>query len=129
MLLFCIPMQLIHFDCVNGFLNSIKEIIWQTEAIYCCPLIEVPYLHPPPPQKSAAFWCSEVFVHQLYNEIIILLQASITVKMVIIICSSSGMLQISSLDQFHCVPWMFVLCTDQDNSKHTNYALMFYQDS
>ena len=21
-----------HFDCVNGFLNSIKEIIWQTEA-------------------------------------------------------------------------------------------------
>ena len=36
-LLFCIPIQLIHFDCVNGFLNSIKEIIWQTEAIYCCP--------------------------------------------------------------------------------------------
>ena len=32
-------MQLIHFDCVNGFLNSIKEIIWQTEATYCCPLI------------------------------------------------------------------------------------------
>ena len=31
-------MQLIHFDCVNGFLNSIKEIIWQTEAIYRCPL-------------------------------------------------------------------------------------------
>ena len=27
-----------HFDCVNGFLNSIKEIIWQTEAIYRCPL-------------------------------------------------------------------------------------------
>ena len=40
-LLFCIPMQLIHFDCVNGFLNSIKEIIWQTEAIYRCPLIVV----------------------------------------------------------------------------------------
>ena len=38
-LLFCIPMQLIHFDCVNGFLNSIKEIIWQTEAVYCCLLI------------------------------------------------------------------------------------------
>ena len=37
-LLFCIPIQLIHFDCVNGFLNSIKEIIWQTGAIYCCPL-------------------------------------------------------------------------------------------
>ena len=33
-----IPMQLIHFDCVNGFLNSIKEIIWQTEATYRCPL-------------------------------------------------------------------------------------------
>ena len=32
-------MQLIHFDCVNGFLNSIKEIVWQTEAIYRCPLI------------------------------------------------------------------------------------------
>ena len=28
-----------HFDCVNGFLNSIKEIIWQTEAIYRCPLM------------------------------------------------------------------------------------------
>ena len=41
-LLFCIPMQLIHFDCVNGFLNSIKEMIWQTEVIYHCPLI-VPY--------------------------------------------------------------------------------------
>ena len=27
-----------HFDCVNGFLNSIKEIIWQTEAIYRYPL-------------------------------------------------------------------------------------------
>ena len=27
-----------YFDCVNGFLNSIKEIIWQTEAIYRCPL-------------------------------------------------------------------------------------------
>ena len=27
-----------HFDCVNGFLNSIKEIIWQTEAVYRCPL-------------------------------------------------------------------------------------------
>ena len=27
-----------HFDCVNGCLNSIKEIIWQTEAIYRCPL-------------------------------------------------------------------------------------------
>ena len=27
-----------HFDCVYGFLNSIKEIIWQTEAIYQCPL-------------------------------------------------------------------------------------------
>ena len=37
-LLFCIPIQLMHFDCVNGFLNSIKEIIWQTEAIYRCPL-------------------------------------------------------------------------------------------
>ena len=36
--LFCIPIQLMHFDCVNGFLNSIKEIIWQTEAIYRCPL-------------------------------------------------------------------------------------------
>ena len=36
--LFCIPMQLIHFDCVNGFLNSIKEIIWQTEVINRCPL-------------------------------------------------------------------------------------------
>ena len=31
-------MQLKHFDCVNGFLNPIKEIIWQTEAIYRCPL-------------------------------------------------------------------------------------------
>ena len=40
-LLFCIPIQFIHFDCVNGFLNSIKEIIWQTEAIYCCPLIGI----------------------------------------------------------------------------------------
>ena len=30
-----------HFDFVNGFLNSIKEIIWQTEAIYRCPLIKV----------------------------------------------------------------------------------------
>ena len=28
-----------HFDCVNGFLNSIKEIKWQTEAIYRCALI------------------------------------------------------------------------------------------
>ena len=28
------------FDCVNGFLNSIKEIIWQTEAIYRCPLMD-----------------------------------------------------------------------------------------
>ena len=37
-LLFCIPIQLLHFDCVNGFLNSIKEIIWQIEAIYRCPL-------------------------------------------------------------------------------------------
>ena len=37
-LLFCIPMQLIHFDCVNSFLNSIKEILWQTEATYRCPL-------------------------------------------------------------------------------------------
>ena len=37
-------MQLIHFDCVNGFLNSIKEIIWQTEAIYRCPLVEVVHL-------------------------------------------------------------------------------------
>ena len=37
-LLFCIPMQLIHFHCVNGFLNWIKEIIWQTEAINRCPL-------------------------------------------------------------------------------------------
>ena len=27
-----------HFDCVDGFLNSIKEIIWQTEAIYHYPL-------------------------------------------------------------------------------------------
>ena len=27
-----------HFDCVNGFLNFIKEIILQTEAICCCPL-------------------------------------------------------------------------------------------
>ena len=27
-----------HFDCENGFLNSIKEIIWQTEAKYRCPL-------------------------------------------------------------------------------------------
>ena len=36
--LFCIPIQLMHFDCVNGFLNSIKEIIRQTEAIYRCPL-------------------------------------------------------------------------------------------
>ena len=27
-----------HFDCVNGFLNFIKEIIWQTEVIYRCPL-------------------------------------------------------------------------------------------
>ena len=31
-------MQLVHFDRVNVFLNSIKEIIWQTEAIYRCPL-------------------------------------------------------------------------------------------
>ena len=30
-----------HFDCVNGFLNSIKEIIWQTEAIYHCPLTQL----------------------------------------------------------------------------------------
>ena len=28
----------VHFDCVNGFLNSIKEIIWQTVATYRCPL-------------------------------------------------------------------------------------------
>ena len=33
-------MQLIHFDYVNGFLYSIKEIIWQTEAIYRCPLTD-----------------------------------------------------------------------------------------
>ena len=45
MLLFCIPMQLIHFDCVNGFLNSIKEIIWQTEATYRCPLRGVEWVH------------------------------------------------------------------------------------
>ena len=31
-------MQSMHFDCVNGFLNSIKEIIWQTEVIYRYPL-------------------------------------------------------------------------------------------
>ena len=30
-----------HFDCINGFLNSIKEIIWQTEAIYRCPLTDL----------------------------------------------------------------------------------------
>ena len=29
------------FDCVHGFLNSIKEIIWQTEAIYRYPLMTV----------------------------------------------------------------------------------------
>ena len=39
MLLFCISMQLLRFGYVNGFLNSVKEIIWQMEAIYCFPLM------------------------------------------------------------------------------------------
>ena len=63
-----------HFDCVNGFLNSIKEIIWQTEAIYCCPLrlyiksdhlIMIIYLLPLflqiLPEELVAYWYSHVF--------------------------------------------------------------------